>query len=67
MIYGGLIILAAFTIYPYVMDFMFGKKCSEAIFYYQIIMCSLVIGNVANLNFAMYAHKKTVRVIGQSC
>lgn len=56
--YGLLIIVMAFTIYPYFMDFMFGEKYADAILYSQVIMCSLIIGNVANLNFRYIRSQK---------
>ncbi|MAZ76739.1 MAG: hypothetical protein CMH31_05495, partial [Micavibrio sp.] len=49
--FAGFVIALTFTIYPDIMLFLFSDKYSDAIFYSQIIMFSLVIGNMANLNF----------------
>ena len=58
---GSLIILVTFTIYPFFMTCLFGDLYSDSIFYSQIIMCSLVIGNVATLNFRYIRSQKDTR------
>lgn len=49
--FGVAIIVLTFTAYPYLMNFLFSDKYADATLYSQIIMCSLIIGNVANLKF----------------
>lgn len=51
MIYGGAIVLLAFTAMPYLVTFLFGDAYADAVPYAQALTCSAAIGYLANLRF----------------
>ena len=51
LIYGGAIVLVAFTAMPYLVVFLFGEAYADAIPYAQALTCSAAVGSLASLRF----------------
>ena len=51
LMYGGIIVLFAFTALPFVVTLLFGNDYVDAIPYAQAMTCSAAIGYLANLRF----------------
>lgn len=51
VIYGGGVVLLAFTAVPHLVVFIFGDTYADAIPYAQALTCSVAIGFLANLRF----------------
>lgn len=58
VVVGGAIVLAAFTILPWVLLVIYGEAYREAVPYAQALMCSVAISNTAPLRFRFVSSRQ---------